>query len=46
MASTYSKIYIHVVFAVKGRENLLQKSWRKDFFEYIAGIIRGKNQKK
>jgi putative transposase len=45
MAGTYSQIYIHVVFAVKGRHNLLQKSWREDVFKYMAGIIKGKNQK-
>jgi putative transposase len=30
---------------VKGRENLLQKPWREEVFRYIAGIIKGKNQK-
>ena len=45
MSGTYSQIYIHIVFAVKGRESILQKSWRKDVFEYMSGIIRGKNQK-
>uniref|UniRef100_Q3ASF0 Probable transposase n=1 Tax=Chlorobium chlorochromatii (strain CaD3) TaxID=340177 RepID=Q3ASF0_CHLCH len=45
MAGTYSQIYIQYVFAVKGRENLLQKPWRDDVFKYIAGIIKGKNQK-
>jgi REP element-mobilizing transposase RayT len=45
MSGTYTQIYIHVIFAVKGRENLLQKSWRKDVFKYMAGIIRGENQK-
>lgn len=45
MAGTYSQIYIHYVFAVKGRENLLQKAWRDEVFKYIAGIIKGKNQK-
>ena len=45
MAGTYSQIYIHAVFAVKGRENLLRKSWREDVFQYMAGIIREKNQK-
>lgn len=37
--------YIQYVFAVKGRENLLQKPWREDVFQYIAGIIKGKNHK-
>ena len=45
MAGTFSQIYIQCVFAVKGRENLLQKPWRDDVFKYMAGIIKGKNQK-
>ena len=45
MAGTYSQLYIHTVFAVKSRENLLQKPWRNEIFKYIAGIINDKNQK-
>ena len=45
MAGTFSQIYIQYVFAVKGRESLLQKAWRDEVFKYIAGIINGKNQK-
>jgi REP element-mobilizing transposase RayT len=45
MAGTYSQIYIQYVFAVKGRQNLLQKPWRDEVFKYMAGIIKGKNQK-
>ncbi len=45
MAGTFSQIYIQYVFAVKGRENLLQRVWRDEIFKYIAGIIKGKNQK-
>jgi putative transposase len=45
MAGTFSQIYIQVVFAVKGRENLLQNPWRQEVFKYMAGIINGKNQK-
>lgn len=45
MAGTFSQIYIQVVFAVKGRENLLQKPWRDEVFKYMAGIIKGKDQK-
>ena len=44
MASTYSQIYIQVVFAVKGRGNHLQELWRDEVFKYIAGIIRGKSR--
>lgn len=45
MAGTFSQIYIQYVFAVKGRENLLHKPWRDEVFKYMAGIIKGKNQK-
>jgi putative transposase len=45
MPGTFSQIYIQVVFAVKGRENLLQKTWRDDAFKYMAGIIKEKGQK-
>jgi len=45
MAGTFSQIYIHIVFAVNGRSNLLQEPWREEVFKYMAGIIKGKNQK-
>ena len=40
MPGTFSQIYIQYVFAVKGRENLLQKPWRDEVFKYVAGIIK------
>lgn len=45
MPGTFSQIYIQVVFAVKGRENLLHKEWREEVFKYMAGIIKNKEQK-
>ena len=45
MAGTFSQIYIQVVFAVKGRENLIGKQWKGELHKYIAGIIKGKGQK-
>lgn len=45
MAGTFSQIYIHAVFAVKGRENLVQKVWKDELYKYMAGIIKGKEQK-
>ena len=45
MAGTFSQIYIQIVFAVNGRSNLLQEPWRDEVFKYMAGIIKGKNQK-
>lgn len=43
MANTYSQISIHAVFAVKGRKNVIDKSWRDDLHRYISQIIA--NQK-
>ena|SRR5436190_16266713 len=45
MPGTFSQLYIHVVFAVKGRENLISKAWKDELHKYIAGIIIGKEQK-
>jgi REP element-mobilizing transposase RayT len=45
MAGTYSQIYIHIVFAVKGRQNLIHNEWKDELHKYIAGIIKGKEQK-
>src|SRR5512139_463420 len=45
MAGTYSQIYIQVVFAVKGRQNLLHKAWREEVFKYMCGIITNKGHK-
>ncbi len=45
MAGTYSQIYLQYVFAVKGRRNLLHKTWRQEVFKYMAGIIKEKGQK-
>jgi REP element-mobilizing transposase RayT len=45
MSGTFSQIYIQVVFAVKGRENLINEKWKSDLHKYISGIINGKGQK-
>ena len=45
MPGTFTQIYIHIVFAVKGRENLISKEWSAKLYKYIAGIIKGKGQK-
>ena len=45
MAGTFSQLYIQVVFAVKGRDNLIGKSFQEELHKYIAGIIREKEQK-
>ena len=45
MANTYTQLYVHVVFAVKGRANLISKKWKEELYKYITGIITNKNQK-
>ena len=45
MANTYSQITIHIVFAVKYRENLLKTKHKEELYKYISGIIKNKNQK-
>ncbi len=44
MANTFTKINIHVVFAVKSRENLLFDHFKDDLFKYISGILKNNNQ--
>ncbi len=43
--STYSKIYIQVIFAVRNRESLINESWEEHLYRYISGIINNKKQK-
>ncbi|PCH76941.1 MAG: transposase [Flavobacteriaceae bacterium] len=45
MANTYTQIYFHVVFAVKGRACLIDRSWKIELYKYITGVITKKNQK-
>lgn len=45
MANTYTKIYIHLVFSVKRRKNLIHPEWQDELYKYICGIALAKNQK-
>jgi putative transposase len=45
MANTYSQLYAHVVFAVKGRNNCIGQHWKTELFSYITGIVKNKGQK-
>jgi putative transposase len=45
MANTYSQIYIQIVFAVQGRQNLIRKENKAELHKYITGIIRNNKQK-
>lgn len=45
MANTYSQLYIQIVFAVKGRQNLIAHQWKDELYKYITGIISNEGQK-
>ncbi len=45
MANTYTQIYIQIVFAVQGRQNLILSKYKDELYKYITGIIRNKSQK-
>lgn len=40
MANTYKKVQLHIVFAVKNRQAILDKSWRGKVFAYISGVLK------
>jgi putative transposase len=44
-SGTFSKMYTHIVFAVKRRESLINPLWEEDMFKYITGIVQNKGQK-
>jgi REP element-mobilizing transposase RayT len=39
MANTYHQIYLHLVFAVKYREAVIEKDWRSELFAVIGNLI-------
>lgn len=45
MANTYSQVYIQIVFAVKGRQNLIEKQNREELHKFITGIVSNRGQK-
>ncbi len=45
MPGTFTQIYIQTVFAVKGRESLIQPEWEEHLYRYITGIVQKKDQK-
>ena len=45
MAGSFHQIYIQIVFAVKGRQALISKTWEEQLYKYMTGIIQGKDQK-
>ncbi len=45
MPNTYSQVYIQIVFAVKGRRNLIATKNREELHQYITGLVQNRGQK-
>jgi REP element-mobilizing transposase RayT len=45
MANTYTQIYVQIVFAVQGRQSLIQRQHNDELQKYMTGIISGQGQK-
>ena len=41
MAQSLSKVYVHIVFSTKNRENKIDNKIKDSLFEYIGGICKG-----
>lgn len=45
MPNTYTQLYIQLIFAVKGRHNLVKESFRDEIEKYICGIAKNHKHK-
>jgi len=45
MANTYTQIYLHIVFAVEGRQSLIAPGHNDELQKYITGIVTGQKHK-
>jgi putative transposase len=45
MANTYTQIYVHIVFAVEGRQSTIPRDKKEELHKYIAGIVTHQKQK-
>ena len=45
MPNTYSKLYVQIVFAVQGRQNLISRKHNEELQKYITGIVQKRKNK-
>jgi len=45
MANTYSQVYLQFVFAVKGRQSIINSKYNEELQKYITGIVQNRKQK-
>lgn len=45
MANTYTQLYIQLVFAVRGRQQLIPQVHKAEVYKYITGVIQQRKHK-
>jgi REP element-mobilizing transposase RayT len=45
MSNTYTQLYVHVVFSVKGRQSQIKTGNKEELHKYITGIVQKRNSK-
>jgi REP element-mobilizing transposase RayT len=45
MATTFTQIHLHFVFAVQNRISLIQQAWKIELYKYITTIVQNNNHK-
>ncbi|MCB9232216.1 MAG: IS200/IS605 family transposase [Bacteroidia bacterium] len=45
MPNSYTQLYIHLVFAVKGRTSLVLESWRQNLEKYLTVVTQSRGHK-
>jgi len=45
MPNTYSQLYVQIVFAVQGRQNLISRKHNEELQKYITGIVQKRKNK-
>ncbi len=43
--NTYTQIHLHVVFAVKYRDAVIEKTWKEELYKYMTGILQSYGHK-
>ncbi len=45
MANTYTQLYVQLIFAVQGRQNIISKIHREEIHKYLTGITTKRKHK-
>jgi putative transposase len=45
MANTYTQLYVQIIFAVQGRDNIIPEKHRDELEKYICGIVKNNKSK-